>query len=789
MTTARRHALFLLAAALIPSAPSFGAADPLTRRLEVDFGRDVPSRNLKGLATRSDGRIVPGPVLTELSGPAIGELLWAIEPAGGKWLAGTGPDGRIVEITLADKSYTVREVVRFKEPQVFALKALADGSIIAGTAPKGALYLVRDGKTVARIMLPAESIFDIAVEPPAARPASGAAPAASVLVATGDPGSLYRVDVAKFAAAGLGSGRPTDAKTLGAAGITLIGSIRDRNLRRVAVLADGRIAAGSAPKGNVYLFPSEGGAPVVLQENRDGEVTDILPEPNGDFYASIVFSPTPGENRINRPGGTARTPAAIAAQSASPIEAAPPSDSQPQPAAPPAQLEPQRTERFNGRSTAMFFPAKGYPETLFTRSGLAFYHLARQGGLLLVAAGEQGEIIGWDLSDRIALTFPGSIGSQLNGIAPAPAAPGRFLLLRNNAPGLASLDFNASAGVRELETGRLDLGVPGEAGSLRFARLRDISVDQIRVELRAGFGSDEAEGWLPWTPLAVRDGAHFAAGIRGRYFKLKISVPAGAAPFEIDTATLYSLPQNRRPVLADFHILPPNLAINPSPEPAAPSSVTLGQVLNPPPAQADSAESRRKSSLLASQLVPSPGRQGICWTVSDADGDTLAYTFSIRRNDASAWTDIAVATRENYAEFDTSALPEGLYLTQLVATEQAPRPESQRLQVSFATDQLLVEHTPPEILEARVRCEAGAVVVFVHGRNALSLLAGAEFVFNNGARETVAHPVDGIADGREESYELRLPSSRAFGATAVEIHLRGQAGNEAQRRLELPAEK
>ena len=44
-------------------------ADPLTKQLDIDFGRDVASRNHKGLATRSDGRVMTGPVFTDLDGP------------------------------------------------------------------------------------------------------------------------------------------------------------------------------------------------------------------------------------------------------------------------------------------------------------------------------------------------------------------------------------------------------------------------------------------------------------------------------------------------------------------------------------------------------------------------------------------------------------------------------------------------------------------------------------------------------------------------------------------------
>src|SRR5687767_9073695 len=93
---------------LVPfvSVLSLLAAEPLSRKTDVDFFRDVPSRNLKGLATRSDGRLVAGPALSEITATPPADLLWCLEPTGdpSKWLIGTGPEGRVIEVTVdADK--------------------------------------------------------------------------------------------------------------------------------------------------------------------------------------------------------------------------------------------------------------------------------------------------------------------------------------------------------------------------------------------------------------------------------------------------------------------------------------------------------------------------------------------------------------------------------------------------------------------------------------------------------------------------------------------------------------
>lgn len=742
-------------------------ADPATKQFEIDFGRDVASRNLKGLATRSDGRVLPGPVFTDLTGAKLGDILWMMRPAGpDKFVVGTGPDGKVQEVTFnaKDNTYAVRELADLAETQAIAVQPLADGSVLAGTSPTGAVYLIKDAKVVARVPLPADSVFDFLPLPDG-----------SVLAATGNPGKIYRFDLKKLAAAGLIEGKAGDDKLLADKGVTLFAEVRDRNIRRLARLGDGRVIAGSSPKGNIYSFTAAGGSPVILQENRDAEVVDLLTMDDGSFYAALVFT-TETSSRISR--GATVTPAPTPAPAAGAAGA----DSKDRPPTPPPVEE---KPTFSGRSAVVRFPADGLPETVMARPSIALYRLARHNGWLLLTAGELGDTFGYDPVARRSLVFAGSASSQLNDLA--PLADGRYLLIRNNAPGLALLSFSP-APARELETKRLDLGVPAEIGALRFARLRGIDPTALKLEVRTNLGSDELEGWTPWTPLTLRDGGFSAEGLRGRYLKLRLSV-AGTAPtdFQLDKAALHHLPQNRRPALADFRIFAPNLGLIPAGERAPNAVMTLSQLLTPGARAAteDGGESKRRDALLNSQVVPAPGTQIVYWTVNDPDGDNLAYTFSLRPENSDTWTDLTVSSADNYAQFETGGLAEGLYFTRLAVSEQAPRPAAQRLSYTFETDSLLVDRTPPVLGTPAVTRAGGLLQISVPGRDALSLLEGVEFVLNNGARLVVTHPADGILDGREERFVAEIPEARAAGATSVEIILYDRLGNAATTRVPL----
>jgi hypothetical protein len=251
------------------------------------------------------------------------------------------------------------------------------------------------------------------------------------------------------------------------------------------------------------------------------------------------------------------------------------------------------------------------------------------------------------------------------------------------------------------------------------------------------------------------------------------------ASFEIDRATLFGLPQNRRPTLQEFRVLTAGFAVIPAQEPTPPAVISLNQIIQ----NTSKDDDRRRSNFLSSNVIPSPGSQVVIWNVSDPDGDTLLNTFSIRREGETAWTDLVNSTRDNYAQFDTKHLPDGVYFTRLVATETSPRPVEERLSQTFETDDLIIDHTAPELAECTAQRTGNSVVVTVRGRDKLSLLDGIEVVFNNNVRETVEQPSDGVRDGREETFTLEMPIARVSNATSVEVTLYDAAGNGSAKRL------
>jgi hypothetical protein len=763
------------------------SAESLSHPQGIDFFRDVPSRNLSGLVARSDGMLAAGPRLRSMEGELPAELLWCVRPlpTPGAWVVGAGPEGRLLTLTVDEAAgrFTAKELLRLPDSQVLCVAVLPGGDLLAGTSPHGLLALVREGKVQAQVTLPADSVLDIL-----------RLPSGQVLVSTGNPGRIYQVDTTRFAASGIAPDKAATGAELEARGLQLFGEVRDRNLRRLAFVPGQGVVAGSSPKGNLYLFPEKGGAPRLLMENRESEVTDLLVTSDGTLFAALVGNGLPGEQRIQRGQPMqVQLPPALMNQNGPGGGGQGNNQAQQQqnPQQPPELPQSAQAEKFGGRSVLVCVPPGGFPELLASRNGLSVYRLAKHGDWILMAGGEQGDLFGYDLLNRLSLSFPGSPSAQLNDLVPIPGSPDRLLVLRNNLPGLSLLDFKDHS-ERRAETRRLELPAPSRLGALRIPRVDGIDPKSLRLELRVSSGSEDAEGWSSWQPLEGRElggeanfGWASAAPLQGRFYRFRLTLPEGASEEAlVDKPELHVAAQNRRPVLNEFRLLNNGYEIVPAPEPPAQLVLSLGQVLNQG-AGPDNQPERRKAAFLASQVTPSPGTQEFFWNVADPDGDNLVVTFSIRRRGESAWTDVLVNSRESHARIDTSRLPEGLYLTRLIVAEDAPRALAERLSSVFMTEDFLVDHTPPVISSAVASVEGTHLVVTVEGEDALSLLEGVVLAFNNGQEIVSEQTADGLRDQRHERFRVEVPRELVASATAVEVQLYDAAGNRSSQLVKL----
>jgi len=748
---------------LVALTPVFVGAEAisLSKSQPISFYQQTVERELEGLGIRSDGRIIQGPVMTDLAGDPITTLWWDWESSADPdigWI-GSGPDGEILRMELEVDAGIFKSAVWADTPanHVFVVKSLTDGKLLAGGNPNGALFMLsEDGTLLQQASLPADSVFDILIEEQGE----------IAWVATGNPALLFRVDLTTFV-------KSEDALPLADRGIERWGAVRDRNIRSLAFDAEGRILAGSAPSGNIYRFDLTGSPALILLDQESGEVTDIHLADNGDVLATVIDAKGTARRRVMQSSQV---------QPTTPEEEE--SDEQ-KPSPVPSIMEAPPVEKFSGRSDLILLPrGGGLPETVSSRSDLALYRIVPYAGGYLLPGGDDGELAGYDPIARRALIFTASDAAQLNDMV-ALADSERFLVMANNPTTLSVLDFSRR-GTRRLETKSINLQTLSEMGAVRFNRLRGLDPADIKVEMRANRGRDPMEGWTPWTEAAYVDGGWTAKGLTGRNVQIAITLPDDmAADAELDQATLFFLPQNRKPVLRSFHIVSPNFALQARGTPLPSVTTTLAQVVNNSPSGGSTPADRRRQALMGSSLVPAAGAQVVVWTVSDPDGDNLVSTFSIRHQDEDSWRDLQVANDSDWFQFDRRTLTEGIYFTRLIVEETSPRSAKDRHRVEFSADDLVVDLTAPEILASAITRHDGHWQVQAEASDAYSLLTGMRVVFNNGFAAATAHPVDGILDSTREAFELPIAVDDLTGATQAEIYLEDSASNIATVRINL----
>jgi flavin-binding protein dodecin len=143
------------------------------------------------------------------------------------------------------------------------------------------------------------------------------------------------------------------------------------------------------------------------------------------------------------------------------------------------------------------------------------------------------------------------------------------------------------------------------------------------------------------------------------------------------------------------------------------------------------------------------------WQADDQNGDTLSYDIEYRREGETAWKPLKQGLADRILVWDTTSVPNGRYVIRVVASDAASNSPDTALAGAMESRAFDVDNTPPSIAVGIVRRDAGRSVIPFDVRDADSSVQKAEYSLD-GERWSTVYPTDGIADSREERYELVL---------------------------------
>ena len=687
----RRAAAPVLFIILLIAAPTLATQ---VRIFQVQSQAGFLTGTLEGVSVDSLGRMSLAPRAERLASLSEPFLLSAASLPDG-WVVGTGNAGRVLKI---DRRGQVTELFAAPEPEVFAVWADPDGTVYAGTSPRGKVYRISGGK--GEIFFDPGETYIWAL----ARAADG-----GLLVATGTQGKLFKV--------------PTNGKG------TVLYDSEDGHLRALEVLPDGDVLIGTAGEGLILRLGKDGNART-LYDADEPEVVALTSDPDGTCYAAVVASESslvdlsqtaqaaPGEPQVTVTVEGAE-PAATTGTGATGTRR-------------PGDLGP--------RSQILSLSKDGVAETLWGFQEETVYDLLWTRGRLWVATGLEGKLYSW--ADRQMLQEKDVDERQIVALLPGEAGPA---FATTNAAAF----FQVTAGTEKTGTytsAAMDTGQASRFGTFRW-RGETPGGSSVRFSFRSGVSSEPDRTWSPWTAAKRGDEISLEDLPRGRYIQWRAELEAdgGRSP-RLYNAELSYRQENLRPRIDSLGVLEPGQILvpsnfNPSNQVYEPAHPTREGIFTSVGQPADEDDAGRTKPLWKK------GYRTLRWTAADPNQDGLLYDLSFRPADSEGeWLTVTDDLEESYFSFDATALPDGVYRFRLRASDRPSNDPASALEAERVSDPVVIDHTTPVLV--KVDRSGGKVRATV--RDSANPLR--EAMVSVDAQEWKPVPsADGLIDGQTET--------------------------------------
>jgi hypothetical protein len=726
----------LLVAVIAPVVAPVVARAEHTRSWRQTEYSEFDKGTAKGVALRSDGKLMPAPKFTSFADPNMA-YLWALRmDSRGRLYAAGGSDAKVLRFGDAGKSTTVFESAEL------AAQAIAfdkNDNLYVGTSPDGKVYKVTpDGKKSVYFEPKTKYIWALAVD------SQGA-----LFVGTGDKGEVFVV-------------------TPDGEGHSFYQS-DERHARSLAFDGKGNLLVGTDPNGlilriniarkNATAGPDAGASFVVYETNKK-EVTSLLADASGKLYAAAV-----GEKQ--RAGGVQPimqsfpivqpAPPAINAQNlAAAIQQAPATG---------ANVNYPYFPSTTGGAEVVKISADGSPETLWSsREELVFAIDQSSAGKLLLGTGNKGAIIeleGDAVFSSVAKTASAQVTSLVSGpggkIFVASANPGKIFTL---GPGYES------QGSFESET--FDAKIFSHWGRLTWWGENGATSGKVAFYVRSGNTSSPEKNWSPWVGPIKNSGGETVNCPPARFVQWKavfLDTDGGGAP-SISWVSLAYQPKNVGPVIDDIAVQDPGIRLQGfaaapggSGAPAAPVQLRLPQrgTASAPAAfiNQEPPGGRPTKVDIPPQGFAERGYQSVLWSAHDDNDDDLVFTISYRGEGEKNWRLLKDKLTQKHYSWDTATMPDGAYYLKIAASDSPSNPAGEALSSERESERFEVANTPPRIENLRAEQASPTVKISFDGVSSSGAIARAQYSLDGGDWQ-IAFPVGLLSDAPRESYQFEL---------------------------------
>jgi hypothetical protein len=740
-------AAVLVAVTLLPlhaSSPKFFQAATQTDFLKGD---------VENLSIDSHGQLTLGPV-TELVYETSAPFLWSMVSApDGTLFIGTGNEGKVFRVDPQGKGSLFFDSA---ELEAHALALAPNGGLYVGTSPDGRIYKVdRNGTGTTFFSGDDKYIWALAVD------GKG-----NVFAGTGDKGVIHKITP---------DGKGTTFYKTNATHVTAL-----------AFDKSGNLLVGTGSPGKVLRVSPEGKA-FVLLDSPFQEIRTLRFDDKGMLYVAAISGragtggpPIGPSESIDRPtSDPTRVPIPSVSAEITSMSIVDVSGGA-------GSIGSTREDRRSPKGAVYRIAPDGVWDQLWESRDDSPYDLTfDQNGALIVGTGSKGKLYRLEgdplrptLLARAAAQQVTSFYKDSGGrLYYATANPGKlFRLSPQRAP----------RGTYESET--RDAQMVSTWGAISWRGTSPAASAGNRIELFTRTGNTETpdDTWSSWSAAYSNAEGSSITSPKARYLQWRAVLTGKGDGPVLTSVTAAYLQRNLRPQVRSITVHPPGIVFQKPFSTGDPELAGFDEQSTPERKLVAAAGAQTGSSSSLGRRTYQKGLQTLIWKAEDENDDDLVYDVLFRREGETVWKTLRKATADAILDWDTTTIPNGTYFVKIVASDSPSNPAGSALTGELDSSAFEVDNTPPTLTVSSVRVDRGRTLITFDARDDHSPIQRVEFS-QDGQRWRGVFPVDGIADSRDEHYELAVDGE--LGERGLTLRASDTMNNVATTHVDAPGRK
>jgi hypothetical protein len=279
--------------------------------------------------------------------------------------------------------------------------------------------------------------------------------------------------------------------------------------------------------------------------------------------------------------------------------------------------------------------------------------------------------------------------------------------------------------------------------------------NHVELFTRSGNTETPDDTWSTWSSAYGNPEGSPITSPKARYLQWRaVLTGTGEGPVLTSVTAAY-LQRNLRPQVRSVTVHPPGIVFQKPFTTGDPDLAGFDDQSTPERKLAAAASQQPGSTSALGRRTYQKGLQTLVWKADDENDDDLMYDVLFRREGETTWKTLKKATSDTILVWDTTTIPNGTYFVKIVASDSPSNPSGTALSGELESSTFEIDNTPPAIVVGNVRVDRGRTIITFDVKDDHSPIQRAEFS-EDGQRWRGVFPVDGIADSREEHYELAV---------------------------------